>query len=148
MPSAHPILPRSLRSWGVAVRLALAIGLTCAPRTGAHAQGLQPLDAPWTLVAPNKGWWKEVQVPLGSRVWLGAFGGPGIWLTLSDDNNVGFRARVDNNAALWVAKRKGLVSQDARSVLTPVYAYGDRPVFYVDDLKAAHGYAKLRIEAP
>lgn len=87
-------------------------------------------------------------MPLGSRVWLGAFGGPSIHLTLTEDNNVGFRARIDNNAALWFSKRKGLLSQDPRSVLTSVYAYGDKPVFYVDDLKAAHGYAKLRIEAP
>lgn len=127
--------------------LLLTFGLALVPAL-APAQGLQPVDAPWTLVAPNKGWWKEVQVPLGRAVWLGAFGGPGIWLTLTDDTNVGFRARVDSGAALWVAKRKGLASQDPRAVLTSIYAYGDHPVFYVDDLKAAHGYAKLRLEAP
>ena len=37
---------------------------------------------------------------------------------------------------------------DAREILTPIYTYGDHPVYYVDDLRAANGYAKLRIEAP
>lgn len=107
-----------------------------------------PKDANWVLVGPNKGWWKEVQVPLGYRVWLGGLGGPGVWMTLSNDTNVAFTVRFDNQQPQNVLKKKGLASVDPREVLTPLYMYGDHPVYYVDDGKAANGYAKLRLEAP
>ena len=113
-----------------------------------HADDHLPKDSDWVLVGPNKGWWKEVQVPLGYRVWLGDLGGPSVWLTLSNDTNVAFTMQIGSNQAQNVLKRIGLRSVDAREVLTPVYTYGDRPVYYVDDLRAANGYAKLRIEAP
>ena len=107
-----------------------------------------PKNADWVLVGANKGWWKEVQVPLGYRVWLGELGGPSVWLTLSNDTNVAFTAQFGGNQPQNVFKKKGLLSVDPREVLTPIYVYGDRPVYYVDDGKAANGYAKLRIEAP
>lgn len=107
-----------------------------------------PKDSNWVLVAPNKGWWKEVQVPLGYRSWLGSLGGPSVWLTLSNDTNVAVTVRFDNNQSQNVLKKKGLASVDPREVLTPLYPYGDHLVYYVDDAKAANGYAKLRLEAP
>ena len=130
------------------LRVLLYAALLCTSGAYALADGPAPKDADWVLVGPNKGWWKEVQVPLGSRVWLGTLGGPSVWLTLSNDTNVGFTMQLDNNPPQSVAKKKGLLTVDPREVLTPIYPYGERPVYYVDDLKAAHGYAKLRIEAP
>lgn len=107
-----------------------------------------PKNADWVLAGPNKGWWKEVQVPLGYRVWLGDVGGPSVWLTLSNDTNVAVTVQFGSNPPQNVFKKKGLRSVDPREILTPIYTYGERPVYYVDDLKAANGYAKLRIEAP
>ena len=99
-------------------------------------------------MGPNKGWWKEVQVPLGYRVWLGDVGGPAVWLTLSNDTNVAFTAQFGSNQAKNILKKKGLSTVDPREVLTWIYAGDNRVGYYVDDAKAANGYAKLRLEAP
>lgn len=117
-------------------------------RNGLYADDHLMKNADWVLVGPNKGWWKEVQVPLGCRVWLGEVSGPSVWLTLSNDTNVAITVQFGTNQPQNVLKKKGLASVDPREILTPLYTYGDRPVYYVDDGKAAHGYAKLRIEAP
>ena len=129
-------------------RFLLLIVLVLLGFSSLQADDHLPKNSDWVLVGPNKGWWKEVQVPLGYRVWLGDVGGPSVWMTLSNDTNVGFTVQFGNNQPQSVLKKKGLRSVDAREVLTPIYTYGDRPVYYVDDLKAANGYAKLRIEAP
>ena len=129
-------------------RLCLLIALGLVSLGSLQADDHLPKNADWVLVGPNKGWWKEVQVPLGYRVWLGELGGPSVWLTLSNDTNVAFTEQFGSNQPQNVLKKKGLLSVDPREVLTPIYAYGDRPVYYVDDGKAANGYAKLRIEAP
>ena len=122
--------------------------LLCCTSNHAFADDHLPKNSDWVLVGPNKGWWKEVQVPLGYRVWLGDLGGPSVWLTLSNDTNVAFTAQFGINRPQSILKKKGLLAVDPREVLTPIYPYGDRPVYYVDDAKAANGYAKLRIEAP
>ncbi|MBV9658319.1 MAG: hypothetical protein JO295_09440 [Verrucomicrobia bacterium] len=106
------------------------------------------MDAPWTWVA-GKGWQKEVLIPLGYRIWLGQLGGPATYLKLTDDTNVGFYMQTGYESPRFVPKKKGLLSEGVENVLTllPLYA-GERQVYYVDDLKAAHGFAKLLIRAP
>ena len=69
-------------------------------------------------------------------------------MTLSGDTNVAVTVQFGSNQPQNFIKKKGLVSVDPREILTPLYTYGDRPVYYVDDGKAANGYAKLRLEAP
>ena len=71
-----------------------------------------------------------------------------MWLTLSNDTNVAVTVQFGSNQPQNVLKRKRLASVDPREIITPLYTYSDRPVYYVDDGKAAPGYAKLRIEAP
>lgn len=130
------------------IRPLLLVFLTLPLHDNLRADDHLSKNADWVLVGPNKGWWKEVQVPLGYRVWLGELGGPSVWLTLSNDTNVAVTVQFGSNQPQNVLKKKGLASVDPREILTPLYFYGDRPVYYVDDGKAAHGYAKLRIEAP
>ena len=62
-----------------------------------HADDHRLKNSDWVLVGPNKGWWKEVQIPLGYRVWLGEVGGPGVWLTLSNDTNAAFTVQWGND---------------------------------------------------
>ena len=126
----------------------LAATLLCCTGELVRGDDHLPKNSDWVLVGPNKGWWKEVQVPLGYRVWLGDVGGPAVWLTLSNDTNVAFTAQFGSNQAKNILKKKGLSTVDPREVLTWIYTGDNRVVYYVDDAKAANGYAKLRLEAP
>ena len=129
-------------------RLLFLFAFFVAVPAQSRADNRDPIDAPWVWVA-DKGWQKDVLVPLGYRVWLGQLGGPAVFLKLTDDTNVGFYKQTGYETPRYVQKRKGLLSQGVQNVLTPLpLSTGERIVSYVDDLKAAHGYAKLRIEAP
>ena len=82
-------------------------------------------------------------IPYNQRIWIGALGGPSVWLTISNESIVSFHARLNYGEQKRYEKKKGNKEEDK---LTLIYN-GQRRIYFFDIFSAPHGYVPLQLQA-